>query len=123
MRGIGLNVFYLANPKSLPDGLYANLRTVGALTGRADEAAALIAQLAGRFKIVTDRIAAASDLPLVFFELDASDPARPFTAGAGTFVDMLITLAGGRNLGAGMPSALPSASPRCRASRSARRGA
>lgn len=105
MRGIGLNVFYLANPKSLPDGLYANLRTVGALTGRADEAAALIAQLAGRFKIVTDRIAAASDLPLVFFELDASDPARPFTAGAGTFVDMLITLAGGRNLGAGMPSA------------------
>ena len=40
----------------------------------------------------------------MFFELDATDPARPYTAGPGTFIDMLITLAGGRNLGASLSS-------------------
>jgi iron complex transport system substrate-binding protein len=99
LRGIGLNVFYVANPTALPEGLYANIRAIGTLTGRMEEAEALAAQLDARFRAVADRVAPLSPAPLVFFELDASDPARPYTAGTGSFVDMLITLAGGRNLG------------------------
>jgi iron complex transport system substrate-binding protein len=53
---------------------------------------------------VAERIAGTSGNPLVFAELDGSDPARPWTCGQGAFVDMLITLAGGRNLAASLSS-------------------
>jgi iron complex transport system substrate-binding protein len=104
MRKLGLTVFYIANPLSLPDGLYANIRTIGALTGRGADAEALVSALQSRFRAVSEKTAGASSSPLVFFELDATDPARPYTAGPGTFIDMLIGLAGGRNLGASLAS-------------------
>jgi iron complex transport system substrate-binding protein len=33
----------------------------------------------------------------VFYELDATDPSNPWTAGSGTFIDYIITQAGGTN--------------------------
>jgi iron complex transport system substrate-binding protein len=102
MRALGLTVFYIANPTSLPEGLLANIRTIGTLTGRIDSAEQQIAGLQSRFDAVAERIAKTDTEPLVYFELDASDPARPYTAGPGTFIDMLIGLAGGRNLGASL---------------------
>jgi len=36
----------------------------------------------------------------VFFELDATDPSKPYTPGPGSFIDALIGLAGGSNIGA-----------------------
>jgi iron complex transport system substrate-binding protein len=99
MRDLGLTVFYLANPTSLPDGLYANIQTVGVLTGCEAGAAKLVAGLRGRFQAVADKVAGYDFTPLVYFELDGTDPARPYTAGPGTFIDILIGLAGGRNLG------------------------
>lgn len=104
MRSLGLTVFYAANPASLPEGLFDNIRTVGTLTGRAAQAEDLIALQQTRFRSVTEKTGAVSSTPLVFFELDGTDPARPFTAGPGTFIDMLIDLAGGRNLGATLTS-------------------
>jgi len=38
--------------------------------------------------------------PTVFYVVDASDPAKPWTAGAGSFIDALISLAGGENIAA-----------------------
>ncbi len=107
MRGLGLTVFYVANPVSLPDGLYANIRTVGELTGRRSSAAEVETALRTRFEAAVARVAGATGRPLVFFELGADDPARPYTAGPGTFIDMLITLAGGRNLAASLASEWP----------------
>ena len=37
--------------------------------------------------------------------MDATDPAKPYVAGPGSFVDTLIHLAGGKNLGAGLSTA------------------
>jgi iron complex transport system substrate-binding protein len=105
MRSLGLTVFYIANPTSLPEGLYANIRTIGTLTGRSPRAEELASALQVRFQSVAERVAGTSSTPLVFFELDGTDPARPYTAGPGTFIDMLIGLAGGRNLGASLSSA------------------
>jgi cobalamin transport system substrate-binding protein len=104
MRAVGLTVFWLENPKSLPDGLYENIRTVASLSGKSAQAETLIAGLQSRFDAVKREVAKAADAPLVYFELDATDPLSPYTAGGGTFIDMLITLAGGRNLAADLPS-------------------
>ncbi len=107
MRDLGLTVFYVANPVSLPDGLFANIRTIGELTGRKTGAAELESSLRTRFEAVASRITGAAEKPLVFFELGADDPASPYTAGPGTFIEMLITLAGGRNLAASLASEWP----------------
>jgi iron complex transport system substrate-binding protein len=40
----------------------------------------------------------------VYYELDATDPGNPYTPGPGSFVDQLITLAGGKNVGADLSS-------------------
>jgi iron complex transport system substrate-binding protein len=41
--------------------------------------------------------------PRVMYELDASDPARPYVAGSGGFYGELMTLAGGRNVFGDLP--------------------
>lgn len=104
MRSLGLKVFYLANPTSLPDDLFANIRAIGTLTGKRSEAETVITGLKSRFDAVKLKSAGATSTPVVYFELDATDPARPYVAGPGSFVDTLIRLAGGKNLGAGLSS-------------------
>lgn len=98
LEDLGLTVYYLSNPTDF-DGLYENLKIVGALTGQAAEADRLRRSIAARYQAVIEKVAASSGRPRVFYELDATDPAKPFTAGAGTFVDRLIDLAGGDNIG------------------------
>ena len=46
----------------------------------------------------------ASTTPKVFYELDGTDPSKPWTAGPGTFVDLLIKKAGGVNVGNALTS-------------------
>ncbi len=98
MEDLGLTVFMLPNPVTLPD-LYENLKTVGQLTGRESEAETLVNNLAGRVSAVEEKLADIQERPLVFYELDGSEPAKPWTTGPGTFVDYLIQQAGGTNLG------------------------
>ena len=99
-----LTVYYLTNPKTLED-VYANIETVGELTGRATEAAALVKSLETRLSAVDKKIATLSTRPLVFFELDATEPAKPYTSGPGTYIDLLITRAGGTNIGSQLQGA------------------
>jgi iron complex transport system substrate-binding protein len=101
MQAITPNIFVVPNPTDL-EGLYDNLLNVGALTGHSTEAEALVSDLRTRAKAVTDKVATASEKPKVFYELDATDPAKPWTAGPGNFVDTLIGLAGGQNIGAAL---------------------
>lgn len=95
----GLSVYVLPNPKTLDD-LYINLQTVGKLTGHESEAAALVDSLQARVKAVAEKTANVQEKPLVFYELDASQDANaPWTTGPGTFMEMLLDLAGARNAG------------------------
>jgi iron complex transport system substrate-binding protein len=99
MQVITPNVFVVPNPTDL-EGLYTNLLNVGALTGKTNEAEVLVSDLRARAAAVIEKTAGVTDRPKVFYELDATDPAKPWTAGPGTFIDLLINLAGGQNLGA-----------------------
>lgn len=98
LEDLGLTVYYLPNPTDM-DGLYVNLEEVARLTGRQAEAETLIADLKARVAVVEEKIAPLSYRPLVFYELDSTDPSAPWTSGPGTFIDLLIGMAGGFNLG------------------------
>lgn len=104
LEDFGLTVYYLPNPTDM-DGLYANLREVAQLTGQEANAEELIAKLEARVAAVEEKIAPLSYRPLTFYELDSTDPNAPWTSGPGTFIDLLIDMAGGTNLGSSLEGA------------------
>jgi iron complex transport system substrate-binding protein len=99
LEDLGITVYYLNNPHTLEE-LYVNLEIVAQLTGREAETATLIESLKGRVAAVDEKIAPISSQPSVFYELDSTDPAKPFTAGKDTFITLLIDRAGGSNIAA-----------------------
>ncbi len=98
LEDLGLTVYALANPTDLP-GMYENLRTVAAITGHEAETETLIEGLIARVAAITEKVAGVEESPSIFYELDATDPNAPWTSGPGTFIDTLITMAGGVNIG------------------------
>ena len=96
---LGLKVFLLPNPNTIED-MFANLLEVGKITGTEAQAQTLIDGLKTRVAAVDAKVAAVQQKPVVFYELDSTDPNAPWTAGPGSFIDALINRAGGVNLGA-----------------------
>jgi iron complex transport system substrate-binding protein len=101
LEELGLTVYMQANPLSFDD-LYANIQTLGEMSGHGEEADALSATLAARVSVVEEGVAYAERVPLVFYELDATEPDNPWTTGGGTFISLLIETAGGTNLGSSL---------------------
>lgn len=99
---LGLTVFYLSNPPDVAN-LSANLQIVGKLTGREKEAANLAQSIVTRVAELNEKIASTTTRPKVFYEVDGTDPAKPWTTGPGSFMDKMIQQAGGVNAGAGLP--------------------
>jgi iron complex transport system substrate-binding protein len=98
LEDLGLTVYWLGNPADYP-GLYDNISIVGQLTGREKEAAALNDSLVARVNAVTGKLTGSGPRPKVFYEVDGSDPTKPWTTGPGTFMATMIALAGGDNVG------------------------
>lgn len=101
LEDLGLKVFYLANPQDL-EGTFDSIQMLGKLSGHSKEADALTQGLRLRVEAVKDALKEATEKPLVFYELDASDPAKPYTAGPRTFYNAMIETAGGANVGAAL---------------------
>ena len=97
LEDLGLTVYYLKNPLTLEE-MYDNIKIVAQLTGHSEEAATLTESLKARVAAVDEKIAPISSRPSIFYELDATDPAKPYTAGKGTFITQLIDRAGGYNI-------------------------
>jgi iron complex transport system substrate-binding protein len=104
LEKLGLKVYYLNNPKDM-EGMYENLRIVARLVGHEGEAETLIERLRTRVASVEEKVVKATEKPLVFYELDGTDPNAPWTSGPGTFIDLLLDKAGGTNLGNSLDSA------------------
>jgi iron complex transport system substrate-binding protein len=101
LEDLGITVYDLPNPKSF-EALYENLASVGQLTGHGGEAKTLVLSLQTRVATVDKKIAPLSARPVVFYELDGTDPLKPWTSGPGNFVDLLIKRAGGITAGASL---------------------
>jgi iron complex transport system substrate-binding protein len=95
---LGLTV-YATRVNTGLDQIYTDLLDVGTLTGRAAEAEALVDSLKARVEAVTSKTSAVADKPVVFYEIDATEPAKPWTAGPNSFIAQLIGMAGGTNAG------------------------
>jgi iron complex transport system substrate-binding protein len=103
LEDLGLTVYYLKNPHTL-EQMYGNLETVAKLTGHETEAATLIESLKKRVAAVDEKVAPLNSRPSVFYELDSTDPAKPYTAGKDTFITLLLERAGGHNIAAELDS-------------------
>ena len=98
MEDLGLTVFCVKNPADFPE-LFESILVIGDVIGKTAEAEALTASLEDRVAEIESVMADVEETPLVFYEIDATDPAKPWTAGRGTFISQLIRMAGGINLG------------------------
>jgi len=89
----GLTVFALA-PKNL-DGILEDIKMVGKIAGKEEEASKLVAQMEARIKAVTDKTKKLEKRPGVFY-ITWHDPL--WSAGSGTTTQGLIEKAGGVNI-------------------------
>ncbi len=96
LANLGLTVYATSIANDLDD-IYNDILAVGQLTGQISEAEALVADLRSRAEAVSSKTGAVEEKPLVFYEIDATDPAKPWTAGPESFISALIALAGGDN--------------------------
>lgn len=107
LEQLGITVYWLANPDDL-EGLYTNLAIVGQLTGHEADAAVAADALRARAEAVQVALEDVTERPTVFYEVDGlTDPNAPYTAGADTFIDFIITAAGGFNAAGSLTGYIP----------------
>jgi iron complex transport system substrate-binding protein len=88
------------------DGILADITFVGQITGRANQAGKVTTAMRQQRDAIAARVRGAPR-PRVYWELDLSDPSKPYSVGPDTFVNDLINLAGGVNVFAGSESPYP----------------
>lgn len=100
IEALGIPVYYLQNPESIDD-LPAHIEKVGKITGQVEEAQIVANELDKRINAVDDLLADCdAGNPSVFYEIDSTDPIKPWTTSSGTFIDNMISKAGGTNVAA-----------------------
>jgi iron complex transport system substrate-binding protein len=106
LEDLGLTVYYLKNPLTIEE-MYESLETIAQLTGHEKESGDLVESLKKRVAAIDEKIMPLSSRISVFYEIDASDASKPYTYGPGTFGDLLISRAGGYNIGGSLTDAYP----------------
>ncbi|NIA09044.1 MAG: ABC transporter substrate-binding protein [Nitrospiraceae bacterium] len=88
---------YVIDPRDL-NGIMDSIERIGHLLNASKAAREITGKMKVKIKKVTELIKQTQRRPKVFFQIDASPI---ISAGANTFIDRLITRAGGKNLAAG----------------------
>jgi|GEM_PF-360701 len=79
-------------------GIFGSIELVGEVTGKETEAERLINDMKTHMAAICAKTASVSEKPTVFYEIDGSDPSKPWTVGRDSFIHTLITLGGGDNM-------------------------
>jgi iron complex transport system substrate-binding protein len=98
LAALGLKVYATSIASGLED-IYRDILGIGAVVGRDAEAARLVESLRRRAGAVAERCARAATRPRVLYEIDASDPGKPWTAGPESFIQQMLSIAGGESVG------------------------
>ena len=102
LENLGIT-FMVLDPKDI-DGILGDIELVGEITGTEKEAKKLTKDMQDSISQVADLMEGVSKVS-VFFIIDATDTTLPWTAGSGSFIDALITMAGGENIAGGTQGA------------------
>ena len=102
-----LTMLVVGAPTTTFDNVMSDITLVGKATGTDAVAKTVTDAMKARVDAVKAKIAVAQTKPRVFWELDATDPSKPFTAGPGSFIGDMIALAGGVNVAANAKTAYP----------------
>ncbi|MCL4544314.1 MAG: ABC transporter substrate-binding protein [Chloroflexi bacterium] len=89
------------------NGVYHDITLVGAAVNHEATAEQVVRGMQAKEHYVEQRVAKVATHPRTFVEIDASDPAKIYTAGPGSFIDALVTLAGGVNVAHNAKTAYP----------------
>jgi len=101
LEELGLTVLVL-NPSDIK-GILHSIELVGQATGTEVQAKALAGEIEARVEAVTHKTGQATEQPRVFLELDET----LYTVGPGSFIDALISMAGGTNIASDASSPYP----------------
>ena len=97
LEALGIT-FFAIDPQDI-DGILEDIELLGKITGVERKAKALVSDMNGSLAQVVSHVENAPKVR-VFYVFDATDLNNPWTAGPGSFVDSLITMAGGENIAA-----------------------
>jgi iron complex transport system substrate-binding protein len=98
LEDLKLAVVVVGAEKTSFDSIFADIALVGRATGQVEQAAQVTTAMQDQLAALKAKLAAAKEKPLVYWELDATDPAKPYSVGPGNFVGDMIALAGGKNV-------------------------
>jgi iron complex transport system substrate-binding protein len=98
LEDLHLTVLVVGAAAATLDGIRADILLAGQALGAADRAEQVVANMDARVAAVKAKIAQATTTPRVYWELDATDPAKPYAPGPGSFISDLVKLAGGVNV-------------------------
>jgi iron complex transport system substrate-binding protein len=103
LQSASLNVL-VVDPQTVSD-VAKTATLLGKAVGADGEA--LAGSIQQRVDAVKAKTAKVATRPRIYHEIDASDPAKIFTVGPGSYINDLIDIAGGINIAARAPSAYP----------------
>lgn len=94
IKEAGIPVVYLPTSVDL-EGIYQDIEFLGELTNTSENADTMIADMKSKINEISDKVKE-SEPKTVYMEIGPAP--NLFTLGAGTFLDEIITLAGGKNI-------------------------
>lgn len=95
---LGIPVVVVGSLTTSVASIKADITLVGQVLHADDAATALNTQLQTTWDQIATKVKTTTTTPKVFWELDATDPSKPYTVGKGSFITDLITTAGGVNV-------------------------
>ena len=96
MRDLGIKVIILDPPAI--SGILRDMLLVGKAVGNNRQAQVVETAVRKQIATIRIRLATVRSRPRTYYEIDATNPTQPYTAGPGTFVDSAIQVAGGMNI-------------------------
>lgn len=104
LADLKLTVLVVGSANTTFDNVMDDITMVAKVTGTDAQAKSIVDAMKQKVDAVKAKVATAKSKPRVYWELDATDPAKPYTPGPGSFIDDIITLSGGANVAASAKS-------------------
>lgn len=99
LEQMGVPIVCVIEKQSM-EGLYENISKIGKLVGRTPQADSLNALMRSRLTALTEELGKDHQKPKSVYYVVGFGPAGNFTAGGNSFINDIITLAGGKNVAA-----------------------